>query len=210
MSAQRQGQRARPAAGIFVVDTLTGRFALPAMPGALPLAFAPVSARDAVPAGVDPDISAQALGVRTLSPRAFTDAALGAAYAHLGLTFAAPASGAISLPPQAGLWGRAARHGLAPDRQTLAYLGRSMLALPGGQRWHVRLFAIAASRTVQALFPASPGGRAVWLDEGAAGTRLELAELAPFVPLAKAAASGVIIKPLHVRKQAGRLRTTRL
>lgn len=210
MSAPHQRQRARPAAGVFVVDSATGRFALPALPDALPLAFSPVSARAAVNVGDDPDISARALGVRSLPARAFTDTALSAAHAQLGLLFASPAHHAVALAPQPGLWGRAARHGLAPDRQGLIYLGRSMLALPGGGRWHVRLFAIAASRAVQALFPVAPGGRAIWVEEEAVEARLGLAGLAPFIPLARAAASGVIIRPLHVRKQAGRLLTTRL
>lgn len=210
MSAARPTQRARPAAGIFVVDGVTGRFALPALPEQLPLAFSTVSARTTVKAGSDPDISPRELGVRSLSARAFTDAALGASHARMDLLFASPAHDAVALPPQPGLWGRAARHGLAPDREALAYLGRSMLALPDGARWHLRLFAVAASRTVQALFPASPGGRAIWLEQDAVEARLGLAELAPFVPLAKAAACGMIITPLHVRKQTGRLRTTPL
>ncbi|MFC4724032.1 hypothetical protein AB6B38_05195 [Glycocaulis abyssi] len=210
MSAPRNTRRARPAAGIFVVDSATGRFALPATPDALPLAFSPVNACAVVHAGERPDIAQRALGVRSLSPRAFTDAALSAAHAQLGLLFASPANAAVTLPPQPGLWGRAARHGLAPDRQGLTYLGRSVFTRPDGTRWHLRLFAIAQARAVQALFPVAPGGRAVWIEEEAVEARLAQPELTGFIPLARAAASGVIITPLQVRKQAGRLRTTGL
>ncbi|WP_429911028.1 hypothetical protein [Glycocaulis sp.] len=214
MSAPRNTRRVRPAAGIFVVDGTTGRFALPALPDALPdalpLAFSPVSARAVTHTGDDPDISSRALGVRSLSPRAFTDAALSAAHAQLGLLFASPAHDAMAQPPQPGLWGRAARHGLAPDRQGLTYLGRSVFTRPNGTSWHLRLFAIAASRAVQALFPVGSGGRAVWIEEEAMEAHLAQPELTAFVPLARAAASGVIITPLQVRKQAGRLRTTGL
>jgi hypothetical protein len=210
VSAPRHSQRARPAAGILVVDPATGRFALPALPDALPLAFSPVSGRMTVEAGDDPDISPRQLGVRSVPARAFTDAALSAAHAQLGFLFASPSIGAMTLPPQPGLWGRAARHGLAPDREGLTYLGRCAFTRPDGTRWHLRLFAIAASRAVQALFPVAPGGRSMWIEEDAMDARLAQPELAAFVPLAKAAASGVIITPLRVRKQAGRLRTTRL
>lgn len=210
MNAPPATRRARPGAGILVVDATTGRFALPALPDALPLAMSPVSARMAVDGGMEPGLSPRQLGVRSLHARAFTDAALSAAHTRLGLLFTVPAHGMMSLPPESGLWGRAARHGLAPDRQGLSYLGRSLVTLADGARWNLRLFAIARARVVQALFPATAGGRAVWIDEADMQSRLDQPELTPFVPLARAAASGDIITPLHVRNQAGRLRTTRL
>ena len=209
MSAAPQTRRARPAAGIFVVDGASGRFALPALPDDLPLAYTPVSARTAIDFGPSPDVPPRLLGVRSRSARAFTDAALNAAHTRLGLLFAAPASSAASMTPQSGLWGRAARHGLAPDRAGLAYLGRSVFET-GEERWHMRLFAIPHARAVHALFPVIPGGRAVWLSEADMAARLALPELTPFVPLASAASAGLEFTPLHVRKQAGRLRATPL
>ncbi|KPP82652.1 MAG: hypothetical protein HLUCCA04_00920 [Oceanicaulis sp. HLUCCA04] len=209
MSAASQTRRARPAAGIFVVDHASGRFALPALPGSVPLAYCPVSARTAVDFGPGPDLPPRLLGVRSLSSRAFSDAALNAAHAQLGLVFASPASGVASMTPQTGLWGRAARHGLAPDRGGLVYLGRSVFET-GQERWHMRLFAISHARAVQALFPVTPGGRAVWISQTDMAARLAQAELTPFVSLASAASAGMNFTPLHVRKQAGRLRATPL
>lgn len=210
MSAPARKTRARAAAGVFVVDPRSSRFALPAEPGTLPLAFSLVSARSAMAAGPSPHLSPRQLGVRSLSPRAFTDAALSAAHAQLDLLFAAPDISAMRLAPIAGLWGRAARHGLAPDRNGLTFLGRSLFALENGTRWHLRLFAIPVARAVQALFPATSGARPVWLDESELESCLRVPELLPFIPLAKAAASGMLITPLQVRNQAGRLHTTRL
>ncbi|MGP1274407.1 MAG: hypothetical protein ACQRW7_03185 [Caulobacterales bacterium] len=202
--------RPRAAAALFVVDTAAGLFALPALPDALPLAFAPVTRASAVPAGAPADIPARHLGVRSLPADAFTDAALSAAHARLGLLFAAPALNAMDAPARAGLWGRAARHALAPDRQGLSYLGRSVFSQPDGSRWHVRLFAIARAHAVQALFPSTPGGRAVWVSEAELESRLRQPELEAFAALAREAASGMPIKPLHVRNQAGRLQLTGL
>ena len=210
MNAPADTRRARPGAAILVVDGARGRFALPALPDMLPLAMSPVSARSSVEGGEAPGVEARQLGVRSLPPCAFTDAALSAAHTRLGFLFAAPANGVMTLRPRIGLWGRAARHGLAPDRKALSYLGRSLVVLADGARWHLRVFAIPHARAVQALFPATPGGRAVWIEEPEMAARLAQPELAPFVPLAKAAASGIIFTPLHVRNQAGRLRVTRL
>lgn len=210
MSAPNRPARPRAAAAILVVDSANGRFAVPALSDELPLAFAPVSARSAVQTGAEPDLPARQLGVRNVPARAFTDAALSAAHTRLGFLFAVPDMSAMSTPARAGLWGRAARHGLAPDREGLTYLGRSLFAQPDGTRWHLRLFAIARARAVQALFPATPGGRTVWIDEAALQARLSLPELVPFTPLALAAARGQPVTPLHVRKQAGRLHATRL
>lgn len=210
MSGRSPRPRTRPAAGILVVDARSRRFALPALPGTLPFAALPVSAASAQAAGADPRTDRQKLGARALDPRAFTDTALSAAHARLGLLFAVPAAGAMDLPPRPGLWGRAARHGLAPDRKGLAYLGRVTLADTAHARWHVRLFAIARARAVGALFPVTPGERAVWVDEAEMEARLGLPELAPFIPLASSAAAGAAIHPLHVQNRAGRLRPARL
>lgn len=210
MSASTPRPRTRPAAGILVVDARSRRFALPALPGTLPFAALPVSAGSAQPAGGEPSTGRRRLGARSLDPRAFTDTALSAAHARLGLLFAVPATGAADLPPCPGLWGRAARHGLAPDREGLAYLGRVTLADAAHARWHVRLFAIARARAVEALFPAAPGGRTVWVDEAELESRLGLPELAPFIPLASRAAAGAAIRPLHVQNRAGRLRSAPL
>lgn len=160
----------RDAASLIMADPFSGRILLAGGAGGLRLPVETLQPGDgACEAQPGPAISRTRLGAQEDRAHAFMDAALRAAFSQLGLLIARPCPPETGLP---GLWGRMRRHGLAPDRTRLTYLGRSISPTDEADRRHVRVFAAPLAAATNSLIRGAPE-EAAWLSPDEAAMRLK-------------------------------------
>lgn len=170
---------ARPAdfACLLLADAPTGRLALGRDITGLTLPLARPQSGDGI--GRAPELPHGWLAAPPARTAVFQDAALRALFETLGQLIARPATGDAELA-RTGAWGRIARHGLAPDRAALRFLGRAIDPSGAPQRRHVRVFAAPISAVSNSLKRRGRCERLVWLDPAAAGS-LDDPTLEPFL-----------------------------
>lgn len=197
MSAARPTDRA----AFLLADPFEDRVLLARLgEAAAPPSAAPVQGDGAAPTRPFRPISKQALGATPGRTAEFMDAGLRALFETLGVLVAEPCTPGVHA---SGLWGRLGRHGLAPARGAVTYLGRALSPADAPRRAHTRVFAAPLAAVCNGVTREVEPGSALWLKSAAAETALDDPALAPFaahaVPALKARK-----RPLLVSFRAGR------
>jgi len=198
--------RPRDAAALIIADPFTGRLLFAAGRQGPRLPVAALTGDDGTDDGPAPHISQARLGAPEARAPAFMDAALRAGFGHLGLLIArscTPASGA------SGLWGRTRRHGLAPDRTKLTYLGRALSPTDAVERLHLRVFTAPLAAAANSLIGPETRADPVWLTPADAAADLKDPAARPFAERALNVL-GSRARPIMVSFRSGQSRITAL
>lgn len=186
-------------AALLLTDPHTGRLAFGREGASLVTPMARPERGDGAAAVAAPALPRRWLGAPETRSAAFQDAALRAALEALGQLIARPAPEGARLARE-GVWGRVARHQLAPDRAALVFLGRAIDPVGAPGRRHIRVFCAPMNSVSNSIKRRGRCDRLVWLDAGAAVQTLEDPALAPFL---RRALQGAGAPPLKVTFRAG-------
>jgi len=198
--------RPRDAAALIVSDPFTGRVLLAAGDHGARLPAEVLHGADGRDDGPAPHISKARLGAAESRAPAFMDAALRAGFGHLGLLIARPCPPHGELP---GLWGRIRRHGLAPDRTRLTYLGRALSPTDAVERIHLRVFAAPLSAAANSLMRSPARAEPLWLTPAEAAEALKDPAARPFAERALKML-GSRARPIMVSFRSGQARISAL